>query len=150
MSFALAAAAVLMLSGKLVYSSPLYSRAENWYHVPREVVDLCDAIEVEGREVMAVFPDELLLYVRQYSPVVCMPYGRDALTGTYNELHQLLQEQEIEAAELARLAKAEWCHYVILSQEKELLGDMAAYDYEVFGRMHGYVIYVDNSFYRGL
>ena len=70
---------VLMISGKLVYSSPLFSRAENTYHIPQVVVDICDAIEVEGREVMAAFPDEFLLYVRQYSPVICMPYGRESL-----------------------------------------------------------------------
>lgn len=149
-SFGLAAAVILMLSGKLVYSSPLYTRAENFYHVPQKVVDICDAIEVEGREVMAVFPEEFLLYVRQYSPVVCMPYGRDTIGNGYVELNVVMERDEIDVKRLAELAKEALCHYVILSEEKTFLGDMEDYDYEVFDTMHGYVIYVDNSIYRGL
>ncbi len=148
--FALICAVVLILSGKLVYSSSLYSPAENSYHVPQKVVDICDAIEVEGREVMAAFPTEFLLYVRQYSPAVCMPYGRTVLMGYYDDFHGLIMSDEIQVEELAQMAKASKCHYVILPEETVLIGDMEAFDYEVFDRMHGYVIYVDNSIYRGL
>ncbi|MBQ7954573.1 MAG: hypothetical protein IJ282_02365 [Lachnospiraceae bacterium] len=143
--FAFVAVLILMLSGKLVYSSPLYSKAENQYHMPQAVVDICDAIEIEGREVMAAFPPEFLLYVRQYSPVVCMPYGRDAVMGIYSEFEILMYEEEIEVEKLAQLAKESLCHYVILSEEKVLIGDMEDYDYEVYDTMHGYVIYRDKT-----
>ncbi|MBE5867404.1 MAG: hypothetical protein E7293_00370 [Lachnospiraceae bacterium] len=148
--FALICAVVLILSGKLVYSSPLYSPAENTYHVPQKVVDICDAIEVEGREVMAAFPTEFLLYVRQYTQGVCMPYGRTVLMGYYDDFHGLIMSEEIQVEELAQMAKASKCHYVILPEKTVLIGDMEAFDYEVFDSMHGYVIYVDNSIYRGL
>ena len=142
-SFILIAVLLLAFSGRLVYSSPLYSKAENSYHVPQAVVDICDAIEIEGREVMAVFPEELLLYVRQYSPVVCMPYGRDVILGNYHELHRTLLAAEIDVETLAAQAKKYACHYVILKEDTPLTGDMTDYDYEVFGKMHGYVIYRD-------
>ncbi len=146
--FAITAMVVMMLSGKLVYSSQLYSKAENIYHVPQAVVDICDAIEIEGREVMAAFPNELLLYVRQYSPVVCMPYGREVLMGRdndYNELNQVMMSEEIEVEKLATLAKQYMCHYIVIPEDRILLGDMEAYDYQVFGRMHGYTIYKDTT-----
>lgn len=54
--FALCAAGMIGLSGSFVYSSPLFSRAENVYHMPDSVVHICDAIRVPGREVMALFP----------------------------------------------------------------------------------------------
>ena len=63
--FAVVTVLLIVFSGKSVYENPLYSKAENMYHVPDSVVHLCDAIVVPGREVMAVFPRELLLYVRQ-------------------------------------------------------------------------------------
>lgn len=144
--FALVAMVVVMVSGKLVYSSQLYSKAENIYHMPQAVVDICDAIEIEGREVVAAFPNELLLYVRQYSPLVCMPYGREVLLGRdndYNELNQVMMSDEIEVEKLATLAKQYKCHYIVIPEERILLGDMSAYDYEVFERMHGYIIYKD-------
>ena len=57
-----AALILFMLSGSLIYRNPYFQKAENVYHVPQSVVDICDAIEVPGREVMAVFPGELLQY----------------------------------------------------------------------------------------
>lgn len=143
--FVLASVLLIVISGKPVYSSSLYSRAENIYHVPQAVVDICDAIEVEGREVMAAFPVEFLLYVRQYSPVVCMPYGRDVIFGYYNELCDTIQSREIDVPKLAALAKQTYCHYVILEADKPLLGNMEDYGYELFDTMHGYVIYRDTS-----
>jgi len=142
--FVLAALLIIMVSGKLVYSSSLYSRAENPYHVPQKVVDICDAIRLDGREVMAAFPDEFILYVRQYSPVVCMPYGREVLQGYYyNELRSLIMSDEIETERLVREARAYSCHYVILSEEAKLSESMENYGYEKFAVMHGYVIYKD-------
>lgn len=143
--FGIVAVYLAVISGKLVYTSPLFERAQNQYHVPQEVVEICDAIELEGREVMAAFPDEFLLYVRQYSARVCMPYGRESIMGTYNEFHELMKQGEILVEELAEQAKQYRCHYVILSENKKLLGDMEEYDYEVFGQVGEYIIYRDNT-----
>lgn len=143
--FALVSVAIVMVSGKLVYSSPLYGMAENRYHVPQKVVDICDAIKVDGREVMAAFPDEFLLYVRQYSPFVCMPYGREALQGVYNELRSVIMSEEIEVDRLAELAKAKACHYVIFPEDRVLVGEMEDFEYELFDTIQGYLIYKDTT-----
>lgn len=148
--FGVAAILVICVSGKLVYSSPLYSVADNLYHMPQEVVDICDAIKVDGREVMAAFPEEFLLYVRQYSPVVCMPYGRESITGYYNEFNSLMGKEEIPVDELVSLSRENMCHYLILREEQILLGDMGAYGFRVFDKMHGYVIYMDTTMNFGL
>lgn len=143
--FAVAAMALIALSGKLVYSNSLYSRAENIYHVPDSVVHICDAIVVPGREVMAVFPSELLLYVRQYSPVVCMPYGRDMFMGCYDPFYDAMERDTIDLEELVPLARDKQCHYIILREEKEILGNPREFGWEIFGRTDGYVIYRDTE-----
>jgi len=148
--FPVVAGLLVVVSGSFIYANPHFGPAENIYHVPQSVVDICDAIEVEGREVMAAFPTEFLLYVRQYTQGVCMPYGRTVLMGYYDDFHGLIMSEEIQVEELAQMAKASKCHYVILPEKTVLIGDMEAFDYEVFDSMHGYVIYVDNSIYRGL
>ena len=147
--FAIAAIAVLMISGKLVYTNPLFSRAENPYHVPQAVVDICDAIEVEGREVMAAFPQEFLLYVRQYSPLVCMPYGREVF-NYHDELYGVIMSDEPDVEKLAALAKQDLCHYVILEAGKVSQAEMEQYSYELFDVIGGYDIYKDNTMYFGL
>lgn len=148
--FGIVALVIILCSGKLVYTNPLFSRAENSYHVPQEVVEICDAIRVEGREVMAAFPEEFMLYVRQYSPYVCMPYGREVYMGSVSDFFFLMRQEEIEVEELAEFAKKYECHYLILSEEKKLIGDMADYRYEVFDKVGKYVVYRDNTMDFGL
>ncbi len=149
-TFAVIAIFLVMVSGRLVYLNPLFSRAENPYHVPQEVVHICDAIEVEGREVMALFPDEFLLYVRQYSPMVCIPYGREFIGGDYNELGLLMREDVIDVERMVSLVERYTCHYIIFHEEKVLKGDLEEYGYVLFDVIDGYKIYLDTKLYLGL
>lgn len=144
---------IVILSGSLVYKSPYFSKAENRYHVPQAVVDICEAIEVDGREVMAAFPMELVQYVRQYSPYVCMPYGREILIERWNfkdELYELLNAEVLDAELIVRSAREKNCHYVIFSEEKTVMGSFEDYEYELFDVVDGYVIYTDTTIYKGL
>lgn len=141
-------AGALALSGSLIYTSPLFSKAENLYHVPDSVVHLCDAINVPGREVMAAFPLELVPYVRQYSPVTCMPYGRELTVDRWNRYDALSAAMEQEAADLevlVPLAREAGCHYCILPAEREILGEPESYGWVRLGETDGYVIYRDTA-----
>lgn len=151
-AFALAVAAGIIISGSYIYKNPYFQKAENLYHMPDSVVHICDAIAVPGREVMAAFPLELVQYVRQYEPTVCMPYGREVTVERWNDWSELPEEMEKETIDLSRLAplaKEKGCHYIILSEEKEVTGNPAEYGWEVFGRTDGYVIYRDTEFDLG-
>lgn len=148
--FGFAAAGLIMVSGSFVYRDNLFQKAENIYHVPQTVVDICDAIKVEGREVMAVFPKEMVQYVRQYSPVVCMPYGREVTVERWdlmedNELYHQMEAEEIDAQRLAELAREAWCAYIILPEDKRMNGSLKTYDFERFSQVDGYVIYKDST-----
>ncbi len=147
--FAIVAIVLIMGSGKLVYTNPLFEKAENKYHVPQEVVEICDMIRVDGREVMAAFPNEFLLYVRQYSPYVCMPYGRESLSYG-DDFSVVMNAEEIVVEELARFAKQYSCHYVIISSKKTFVGSMEEFGYQKFGQAGEYIIYEDTTIYRGL
>ena len=134
-----------VLSGKLVYSSPLYSRAENIYHVPDSVVHICDSIVVPGREVMAVFPKEMLLYVRQYSPFVCMPYGREVLMGAYDEFYLAMESDTIDLETLVSMARGKECHFIVLRQGQKVRGKPEAYGWELILETDGYEVYRDTA-----
>ncbi|MCM1025732.1 MAG: hypothetical protein NC432_04815 [Roseburia sp.] len=139
--FTVAAVLMIVLSGRPVYDNPLYSVAENCYHVPDSVVHLCDAIVTPGREVMAVFPRELLLYVRQYSPLVCMPYGRDHYDIAGSDLREVMEKEPLNLEEATPLANGSGCHYIILKEGRETLQDPQDYGWELYGQMDGYLIY---------
>ncbi|MCM1541480.1 MAG: hypothetical protein NC121_09470 [Blautia sp.] len=147
--FALAAAAVIMLSGSYIYRNPNFRKADNLYHMPDSVVHVCDAIVAPGREVRAAFPLEMVQYVRQYEPTICMPYGREMTVDRWSVWGALPGEMEKETIDLSRLApltKEKVCHYIILPEDKDIIGDPAAYGWSVHGQADGYVIYRDNDF----
>lgn len=147
------AALLVVICGGCIYTNPAFKRAENIYHIPQDVVDICDAIEVEGREVMAVFPEEMLIYVRQYSARVCMPYGREVLVeqwGLGHDLYDVMKADTIEAEVVAGMAKESDCHYVIIDTEKNVIGSFEDYDYIELTRVGKYIIYQDTTIYIGL
>ena len=107
---------------------------------------ICDAIRVPGREVMAAFPKELLLYVRQYSAYVCMPYGREVVMGVPDEFYEIMEETDsVELERLVPLSRAAGCHFVILSEDREIDGAAADYGWTIFAELDGYIIYRDNE-----
>lgn len=143
---ALCMAGAIAVSGSFIYSSVYFSRAENLYHMPDEVVGICDAISVPGREVMAVFPLELVQYVRQYSPTTCMPYGREMTVVRWHNQHPLRDEMEkeiIDMESLVPLTRKYGCHYVIFRPGQELSEEPEDYGWEWFGEAEGYTIYRD-------
>lgn len=139
------AAVLFIVSGKPVYSNPLYSYAENMYHMPDSVVHICDAIELPGREVKAVFPEELLLYVRQYSPVVWMPYGRDIFLGTDDEIYDIMESDEIDLEQLLNLTRQSGCHYIVFREDAEFVDEHELQELELFLETDGYMVYRDNA-----
>ena len=139
--------AYIMVGGHLIYRSPQFSKTQNAYQVPDAVVNICDQINVPGREVMAVFPNELIQYVRQYSPTVVMPYGYDVLVQRWNIVDELEEEmsKEISNAEtLAEMARQRSCHYIILNQNHLMDGSLLDYEYTLILQTDGYDVYLDN------
>lgn len=142
----LASAAVISVSGSYIYENPFFRKAENPYHVPSDVVAICDMIEVPGREVMAIFPVELVQYVRQYSPVVCMPYGREITVERWpflDELYDVMEAETLDLAKAVPLSREVGCHYIIVKREKEMIGRVNDYNWISFGETDNYIIYRD-------
>ncbi len=131
-----------------------YEVAENEYHVPQTVVDICDSITVPGREIVAAFPKELFLYVRQYTPYVVMPYGWDDVKKAgYSAtvpLRGYIENGGAPAEELARLGHESECHYLVVPEENRPEGDMSEYGFTESSVIDGYIIYKSDIQYFGL
>ncbi len=138
--------------GDYVYDNPYFSVATNRFHLPDEVIVICDSISVPGREVRAVFPSNLLSYVREYTAAVCMPYGREAVVERWNfdiPLFDAMEEETIDAAKLGTLAYEAQCHYIILNSAKPINGDLADYTYRKVNSVGVYDIYLSDDAYLG-
>lgn len=149
----LAVCGLIVLTGDYVYDNPFFSRAENRFHVPQSVIHVCDAIVVEGREVRAAFPDEMIPFVRQYTGIVCMPYGRDTQVerwGKTNELYEALKEEVLDCEKIAALAIEQECHYIIVNAAKKGQEDFEKNGYHFVETVAGYSIYLQDGVYLGI
>lgn len=141
---------IIMVCGDYVYDNPYFQRAENLYHVPQTVAEICDEIIVEGREVRAVFPGEMVQYVRQYTPFVCMPYGREMIVERWRiasemyEVYELgLPDGIVRAKTLAETARKYEVHYIIWDTGRDMSGDLTMQDFVLVDVIDGYAIYRD-------
>ncbi len=139
----------VMLGGTYVYNSQYISKAENLYHIPQTVVAVCDYLK-ENEEtdyIQAVFPEELVHFVRQYDADIGMPYGRSMLVpqwGYYNAVHEAMEKSEvIDVEALLEATRATLCNYVILHENQPLSDDPATYRMELMSNIDGYLIYKD-------
>ncbi len=144
-------ALVLVISGDFLYDNWRYSKAKNIYHVPQEVVDICDLIHTPGREVMALFPKELMQYVRQYDGTICMPYGRNVLVGDweiYHELYFAFEIHETNSATIAKGAAKYECSYVVAKAGKLSEEIVKESGYELLETLHGYDVFYNDNIFR--
>lgn len=144
---------MIVVTGDYVYDNPYFERALNRFHVPQTVALVCDAIIVEGREVRAVFPSEMLPYVRQYTANVCMPYGREMAVERWqndNPLYDAMMEDVLDCEKIASLAKEQGCHYIILHETKHKKEDFQNTGYHYVETAAGYCIYLQDDAYLGL
>lgn len=141
--------AVIVLSGSLVYINRYMSVAENFYHIPQNVIDICDVIAPQEGEprVRAAFPSELVHFVRQYDTNILMPYGREMLATQwdyYNEVYEVMEKPEtIDADLLLEATRKTGCSYIILAQNRKIDKNLEGCGLKIVGVVDKYNIYAD-------
>ena len=138
------------VSGDYLYNNPGYVTAENPEHLPAEVIELCDELIVEGREVRAAFPSECLMYVTLYTSLVHMHFGRDMFLKSdgamgWHILHIIMEADEIDAKELSDELRKQQCHYVVLRKNAVLIGNIEDEDWEEYYQSENYIVYIDET-----
>ncbi len=144
---------LIMASGKYIYANEIFTPAENIYHVPQTVVKICDEIIVDGREILCCFPDEMVTYVRQYTPYVCMPYGRDVLFDYVQgdeDLRTIINMDVVDTMKAVEKLRELNTPYLVVNKETDFSESLSTYDFIFVTEIDGYEIYLDNEAYLGL
>ncbi len=140
--FIAAIACFIALSGKLMYTDTYMVRAQNIYHMPQAVVDICDALHVEGREVRVVLPEELMQFARQYDPCICLAYGREYNMGMYvkaDDLRDAMLSENRDPELIGNLGTSREVHYIVVRSSEKF--SVLPVNYEEYLRIDGYIIY---------
>lgn len=144
------ACALLITGGNYTYDNPTFEKADNAYHIPQAVIDVCEAIKPTNSLgwVCAVVPQEFISYVRQYDSNIHLPYGREVLIPRWNQWHPMYQTMEadiIYAKTLAKQAREENCQYIILHENKVFDEDIEQYHFKLVDTIDNYNIYLDTD-----
>ncbi|WP_034446031.1 hypothetical protein [Butyrivibrio sp. AE2032] len=140
---------VLALSGSLVYFNQYMSVAQNFYHIPQHVIDICDVIAPEDGEprVRAAFPSELVHFIRQYDTDILMPYGREMVATQwdyYNAVYEVMEKPEvIDAEALLEATRQTGCAYIVLSENRKIDKNLVSLGLVLVDTVGGYKIYRD-------
>ena len=142
---------IMVLSGSFAYTGMTFSRAQNAYHLPDDVIELCDMVAPgeEDERIFVAFPPELVHYVRQYTTDIMLPFGRDSMVSSWkrvdNPLFDLYMSHEMAADKLAQYATDYWCDYVILNDDDVVIGNVEDFGLEEYGRVGTYTVYRNKS-----
>ena len=138
---------LVAVCGQYVYTNAFITPAQNVYHIPQEVIEVCDMImpREDEERVTGVFPDDLIHFVRQYSTEIKMAYGRDYLAPDWiygdHPLRKVMNQEEIRISELVRLATEHKCQYIIVERDKEFVGNFEKLMVFKIGKTQNYDIY---------
>ena len=143
------AVAVIAVSGSLVYASQHVTVAENLYHIPQSVIDICDVLapaEDEPR-VRAAFPSELVHFVRQYDTDILMPYGREMVVTQwdyYTPVYEVMEKPEIiDAKAFLEATRETKCTYIVLHENRKIDENLENLGLKLVTNLHEYNIYLD-------
>lgn len=135
--------------GGFVYQSEHISKAQNWYHLPEEAVEVADLLDPGEGRVMALVPADLVYYIRQYTTRVNLPYGREMLIARwdyYNDLYEAMEEAPvIQTESFVELTRTYGCNYVVLKKDRKLQEPLDDYGFILYAQTDTYLIYQDTS-----
>lgn len=144
-----ALALLFILTGNYVYHSPFITKAQNRYHIPDVVVAICNEMlpKEDEERVWAVFPEELIYFVRQYSSKVQMPYGREMLEAQWewnwdtHPIYRIMREDPIDIEALAPLLTEYHVQYLVLNRSVAVEGEPEENGLEKITTVEAYDVY---------
>lgn len=136
----------MMQSGSLIYRNAMVTRAENLYHLPASVLAVADVMHVEGRDVKAVVPGEMLQFIRQYDVSIQLAYGREALVDGWssNPLYDAMEATPVRSFAITDYAKQQGVEYIVLRVGTPIVGTnpIEHYEFSYLTTTENYDIYI--------
>jgi hypothetical protein len=129
--------AAIMCCGHTFYQDDWYSRAENYDKVPNEAIELCELIDNQGEDVCAMFPPEMLIYIRQINASIRMPYGR---SGQNSVIAQNLISENPDIQYVLDYAKEYQADYIVCAKTEVMQRSLSYFSCEIVGTTENYMV----------
>lgn len=139
----IALAIIIAFSGKMVYNSTNYSKVNNWYKMPDDILNAIMIIhgqETENKKVM--FPIEISPWVRQYDGTIKMEYGRSTVE-IYAQYVNDFQVGNIK--KYMKKYQDDNCNFIILNRYVQYDANIEDYGFKKVGENATYIVYMLNE-----
>ncbi len=120
-----------------------FSKADNLYKIPQEVIELCNIVNSNTDEEPKVMADEsLVVYIRQYSSRIQMLCGRNSngykIRG--KSIFDLVRNNEITMSEIVHIMKENDYQYLIWRYDQNVINEMEEMGGSFIGNTENYVV----------
>lgn len=126
-----------------------YVKADNLQKLPTDACLVCDVINAsleEGERAVAVVPDSLNGYVRQYDASIELVYGRRSkLRKARRRLHRQMNLENPNFRKIIRIARKQGANYLVYPANEEQSAQIEGLGFGQIGSVGGYFIYKDGS-----
>ena len=110
------------------------------------MIAAADVMHVEGRDVKAVVPGEMLQFIRQYDASIQLAYGRDALVDGWsnNPLYEAMEANPVRSYAITDYAKQQGVEYIVLRAGTPIAGSkpIGKYEFSYLTTIENYDIYI--------
>lgn len=108
------ASILIVLAGEIYASIGYFEKADNFYKLPQETIELCDMINEDADKQPYLIADQgIINYIRQYSCEIKMLYGREGYYYNGEQIFDLIAKEEITEEEIWELMEQKGCNYLI-------------------------------------
>lgn len=144
--------ALIALTGKNPYlgKDVPYQKAVNMHKLPADVCQICDQIagsREEQEKAVAVMPDELIGYVRQYDASIELVYGRRSkLRKRRKKIHRQMNRENPNFRRLIRMLRRSGVNYLVYLADEEQDQQIESLGFTQVGKAGDYILYKDTQY----
>lgn len=143
---------MIAVSGTAVQKLAAFSKSDNLFKLPKETVEICDIINQDSEDIPRVIVFEggdidrsQLVYLRQYSSRIQMPYGRGGYSYKGKSIFGLIDNSEISPYEMVGLMEETNCQYMILKYNQDSMMELEALGCRLTAITENYMIFSTNG-----
>ena len=141
--------ALIIVTGKNPYvgGQAIYQKAVNMQKLPADacqISNLIAAARTEGETALAVMPEDLVGYVRQYDASIRLLYGRRSKSEKpVRKIRRQMRKEQPKIKKLIRRIRQQGVNYLVFLADEQQDAKIQRNGFEKIGKVGGYSVYKD-------
>lgn len=141
--------ALIIVTGKNPYvgGQAIYQKAVNMQKLPADacqISNLIAATRAEGETALAVMPEDLVGYVRQYDASIRLLYGRRSKSEKpVRKIRRQMRKEQPKIKKLIRRIRQQGVNYLVFLADEQQDAKIQRNGFEKIGKVGGYSVYKD-------